>query len=233
MSLLVTYFLWKAIFAYNGSAMIGGFTFDEMITYYLLSWFVFILRYNDVEDWIIHDVRKGNIAKNLLKPMNYLMDAFLFTIGSRSTALLVEAIPILLIGLLLFKIQISWMFFIPFLLAIVFALLLNFFICTIVGMAAFWIVHSRGLSRLKRILISFLSGNMVPLTFFPLAFQNVSYYLPFQYLTYVPINIFLGKYTLLEMIKLFSIELAWLSVFYIITILVYNRAIRRSSSVGI
>lgn len=233
LSLLVTYLLWKAIFAYNGAEVIGGFTFDEMVAYYVLSWFVFILRYNDIEDWIIHDVRMGNIVKNLVKPVGYIMEGFLFTLGHRSLALFIEAIPILIIGVFLFKIKVIWTYLILFLISVSLALLLNYFICCIVGMTSFWIVHSRGLSRLKRILISFLSGNMIPLTFFPLAFQNISFYLPFQYLTYVPINIFLGKYSFMEIFRLFSMEIAWIIVFYAMAILVYNRAIRRSSSVGI
>jgi ABC-2 type transport system permease protein len=232
-SIVISYFLWKTIFAYNGTAAIGGFTFQELITYYVINWVVGILIWTDVGDMVSYDIKNGNIAKNLILPINYLTFSFVYTISSRIMALFFEALPILLISLFVFNIKISLVALPLFVLSLILALILNFLITSIFALSAFWMTENRGIMKLKRVLVHFLSGAVLPIAFFPLAYQKVSTFLPFQYLEYVPINFWLQKYNLNQGMFMLGMQVVWIVVFYLLCLLIWRRAITKATSVGI
>jgi ABC-2 type transport system permease protein len=232
-SILVSYFLWKAIFAYSQVEYIGGYNFHQLITYFIFGWIVGIVTWTNVPDDLSHIIRYGQISKNLLKPMNFLLYYFFMDIGSRAFAMLVEAIPILIITFVFFKVQFSLSAFPFFILSLTLAFILNFLIAALVGMTAFWFVRNRGILKLKRVIVHFISGAVLPITFFPVWFQNLSVMLPFQYLVSVPINFWLGTYGFNEGLKLLIINVVWIIIFYILCVYVWNKAIKRVTSVGI
>jgi len=232
-SILVFYSLWSAIYKYSGVDVIRGFTLVQLISYYVLTWVIGIFSYSNIEDAISHQVRSGGITKELLKPLNYLVSNFFITIGHRSFAMFIEIIPVFAIGFIFFKIKTSLTYLPFFLLSAIFAFILVYLISALVGMTAFWLVHNRGIVKIKRVLINFLSGAVIPLTFFPSWFQKLSYILPFQYLTFIPINIWLGKYTIIQTIQFLGIQLLWIAVFYMICVFVWKAAMKKVAAVGI
>jgi len=232
-SILVFYSLWSAIYKYSGVDVIRGFTLIQLISYYVLTWVIGIFSYSDIEDAISHQVRSGGITKELLKPLNYLVSNFFITIGHRSFAMFIEIIPVFAIGFIFFNIRTSLTYLPFFLLSAIFAFILTYLLSALVGMTAFWLVQNRGIVKIKRVLINFLSGAVIPLTFFPLWFQKLSYFLPFQYLTFIPINIWLGKYTLIQTIQFLGLQLLWTAVFYMICFFVWKAAMKKVAAVGI
>ena len=232
-SIIISYFLWKTIFAYNPSSLIGGFSFQEMITYYVITWIVGIITFTDIGDFISYDVKNGNIAKNLVLPMNYIIFCLVYSLGGRLLALFIEALPIIIVSFAILSIKIVLVNMPFFAISLFFALVLNFLITTLFALSAFWIIETRGVLKLKRVLVHFLSGAVLPITFFPLIYQKISFYLPFQYLEFVPINFWLGKYGLGQSMIMLGMQLAWIGIFYILCIIVWKRAITKATSVGI
>lgn len=232
-SILITYFLWKAIFAYSNTNSIGGFTFTQLITYFIMSWLIGIITWTNISDDMRQAIRHGKIAKELLKPMNYILFSFTSDIGNRIFAILVEILPITLIGLIFFNFQFSLSNVPLFLISLLFAFLLNFLMSTLIGMTAFWLVNNRGILKFKRVVTHFLSGAVLPLTFFPLAFQKVFFFLPFQYVEFVPINFWLGKYDFSQSITMLGMQFIWVLIFYALCVYTWNKAIGRVTSVGI
>ena len=206
--LAVFYFLWSTIYSNSGVDVIRGFTFQQLMSYYVVSWIVGILTYTNIEDELAHGVRSGMIVRDMLSPIEYLWFIFYSNVGTRIFAAIVEFIPVLIIGLIFFSLQLNPVYLLLFAISITLVFTLNFFISALVGMTAFWIVHNRGITRLRKVFVYFLSGSMIPITFFPLWFQKVSFFLPFQYLTFVPINIWLGKYSIAETFQFLGMQLA-------------------------
>ena len=224
-SLLVFYFLWKSIYS-NTGAIIGGFTFQQLLSYYVLTWVVGILVYTSVDDWMRFQIRSGSIIKEFVKPISYLRFWFYRTISDRAFSTLIEVLPVLLIGFIFFSVKIT-AFFPLFLISLFFAITLNYLLAFLIGMSAFWIVHNVGLIRLKDLLMNLISGFVLPLSFFPLWFQRASYFMPFQYITYVPIEIWLGKVTVQEMIILLIFQLVWIAILYVLVYAVWKKAVRK------
>jgi len=232
-SIIIFYFLWKAIFLNNATGIIGGLTFEQIITYYVLTWLIAILTWTDIGDIISYDVKNGNITKNLILPISYLTHCFVYNLGSRFISLFVEAAPIVILSFIFFNIQIELASLPFFILSTILALLLNFLMTAVFALSAFWMTNNRGILKLKRVFVHFLSGAVLPLSFFPLAYQKISFYLPFQYLEYTPIGFWLGLYEGNQTFIMLGMQVVWVIIFYILCLLIWRRAITKAVSVGI
>jgi ABC-2 type transport system permease protein len=231
--LAIFYFLWSTVYSNNGVDVIKGFTFQQLMAYYIVSWIVGILACANTENEITYGVRTGTIVRDMLAPIEYLWFIFYENIGSRIFAAIIEFIPVFIIGLIFFSLQLNPVYLLLFAASIALVFMINFFISALVGMTAFWIVQNRGIAKLRSILVYFLSGSMIPLTFFPFWFQKVSFFLPFQYLTFVPVNIWLGKYSIAETFQFLGIQLVWAAIFYALSMLVWRAAMKKVAAVGI
>ena len=79
---VVLLYIWFAIFSSASSKVIQGFTFEEMIGYVVISTLTSLLIGNEVHWEISNDVRTGNIAMSLIKPVNYQLSKFFVAIGN-------------------------------------------------------------------------------------------------------------------------------------------------------
>lgn len=234
LSLLIYYFLWKSIFEYSGQEIIQGFTFETMVAYYALNMIVGFFVWSNIDEWLENDVVYGHLSVKLLKPFNFIFYYFFELLGISSLSIVLEMIPFFLIAVLFFNVSIVPIFYIlMFLFSMILALLINFFIGYIVGLLAFWFNRISGIRRVKRVLIVFLSGGMIPLTFFPMFIQNIFLYMPFQYIRYVPINIYLEKYSYLQTLELLAIQILWILILYAVVVLMWNKAFKKFAGAGI
>jgi len=233
LQLLIYYFLWSSIFDYSGQEVIRGFTFGGIIAYYALNMIVAFFTWSHVDEWFEHAVRHGDLVNDLLRPFK-LMYLFFFTLlGISSLAMIIEMVPFFLIAVFFFGLKIAPLFyFTTFIISMCLALLLNFFISYLVGMTAFWFKRISGLRRVRRALVVFLSGGMIPLTFFPIIFQKIFAYLPFQYVRFIPINIYLGTYPYIKTLSLIGIQIFWILILYFIAELIWYKAFRKFAGAG-
>lgn len=232
-SLIVFYFLWKSIFAYSGQEVIQGFTFNTMVSYYLINLIVAFFTWSKIERWMEQDIRFGHMIMDLLRPVEYLFSVFSFEFGMNILAVIIEAIPFMILGIFFFHIVtpslINLLFF---LVSLLLASVLYFLISYLIGLLAFWFKRIEGISKAKKPIIHFFSGGLIPLTFFPLVVQNISYYFPFQYIRFVPISFYLGMYELPEMFKLLAIQMLWVLVLFIIAKLMWVKAFKKFAGAG-
>ncbi|MBU4124299.1 MAG: ABC-2 family transporter protein, partial [Nanoarchaeota archaeon] len=111
-SLLIIWFIWKAIFAASTGVM-AGFTFDSMMIYMsliiVLNWLFSSFEEHTME----FEVRSGAIAMYLIKPISYPITCFFRGIGSRISTLILQISPFLLTAIFLVKLTwpVSWWFF--------------------------------------------------------------------------------------------------------------------------
>ncbi len=233
-SIIVFYFLWKTIYAYSGLDVIRGYTFEEMVNYFIMSMVIALLGWSNIERVVEYDVLYGEMVLRLLSPVTYLASLFYTEMGLKAMSLLVEATPIFLIGIVFFKAKVfSILNLILYAIAVLFSIGLVFLISFLIGLSSFWLKRISGISRSKKLFLSFLGGGFVPLTFFPKIFQQISEWLPFQYIRYVPINIYLGKYSTFLALEMIGRQIIWIILLYIIAKILWNRAIRKFCGVGV
>lgn len=233
LQLIVYYFLWNAIFEHSGQEIISGFTFQGIVAYYAINMIVAFFTWSNVDEWMEYDVRRGDLLNFVLKPIRFIYIYFFSLLGTSSLSIVLEIIPFFLIAIFIFGVGLAPAFYLSmFAISIMLALILNFLISYLVGMTAFWFNRISGIRRVKRSMIVFLSGGMIPLTFFPETFQKIFSYLPFQYIRFVPINIYLGKYDYFMTIAFIGIQLAWIIGAYILSEIVWSRAFRKFAGAG-
>ena len=233
LTLLIYYFLWKSIYAYTGTGLINRFTFTGLITYYVISMIVGIFAYSSVDEWMEEEVVDGEVVSEVLRPVSYIARHFYVERGFMLLALFLEAIPAVLIAVIFFNLFLPSMTNgIAFAFSVIFASILIFLLTFIVGMSAFWLKKIQGMRRVKRAVVAFLDGTLLPLTFFPIWAQAIANYLPFQHMRFVPVNIYLGKYTLIEVGKMLAIQCLWIIVLFVLAIVVWKQAYKRIVGVG-
>ena len=233
LQLVIYYFLWDAIFNYSGKDIIQGFTFEGIIAYYALNMIVGFFTWSGVDEWLEQAVRQGNLLNQLLKPFKVIYFYFFNILGINSLGIILEMVPFFLIIIFVFGVKVAPLFyFIFFLISIILALVLTFLISYLVGMTAFWFKRIGGIRRVKRALLVFLSGGMIPLTFFPETFQKVFSFLPFQYIRFVPINIYLETYSYMKTLTLIGVQIIWILILYLIAELIWYKAFRKFAGAG-
>ncbi|HEV2455280.1 MAG TPA: ABC-2 family transporter protein, partial [Verrucomicrobiae bacterium] len=149
--------LWRTVYHNKpaGSAL-SGFTQPEMIFYYIMVAVVDVLTAVNEDDWqIAADIREGNISQFLLKPIDYLWYRLCLFLSGRVAFTAMACIPL---GLFILCFHKNVMpppdagAFAAFVLSLVLAALLQFFISYTMAMLAFWLLE---ISTLIFILFAF------------------------------------------------------------------------------
>lgn len=230
-TLFAFYFIWHSIYAYSGQEIIAGYDFKQLITYFVLASVTMSILWNDVDDKIGRQIRKGKMTRALLYPMDYIIRNLFGSMGGKLMVILLQTLPVFILGILLFGIQITWasLLYLPVMLL---AYLINYTLCFIIGTSAFWLKENRGLISIRQAILGFLAGSVIPLSFLPLFLQKLSWYLPFQYTSSIPINTFLGKYGISALFKILAIQAVWVIVLYVILRLLWNKGIKKYTGAG-
>jgi len=189
----VYYFIWKAI--YEHSASIEGFDFAHLLTYVGVGWIIRSFYFNSIDQELAYQVTEGRLAMDLIKPVNIQMMYVARAAGESIFRLGLLTIPTALVLFLVYPLRppaSAWHAG-----AFLVSVVLSFFIVAAINFAvgtfALRLQSILGLLRAKFFLLELFSGLLLPISFFPEAFQKVFKLLPFEYISYVPMLIYLGK----------------------------------------
>lgn len=222
----VTYYLWSSIYA--NSTILRGLTFNETFIYVALGSTVFILLKTYADWFISYEIREGQIATYLTKPIDYQFYSLASSLGFGLGNLLAITIPTVLMITLVFKIPFQLgpgTLLFP--LSLFLAFLISFNFDYLVGVTCFYTESIWGISISKEILISVMSGALIPLQFFPDVVQKILMWLPFQTIYYTPLMMVTRPdQSWLNLTSMIAIQLFWLVVTFFLTRFYYNRAIR-------
>ncbi len=235
--LIALLYLWRAIYSPKGpGAMVGTYTFAQMVSYYLLATIVDALTAVNEDDWqIAADIKDGNISQFLLKPIDYLTYRLCLFFSGRLTYLAVATVPLAIFILCLheyFVLPPNALTLALFLVSTVLTALLQFFMSYTMAMLAFWVLE---VSTFIFILFAFeylASGHMFPLDILPPAIERVLQFTPFPYQLYFPVSIYMGKTAGHELAAGLVVQLGWVIASFLLARLAWWRGIKKYSAVG-
>jgi ABC-2 type transport system permease protein len=227
-------FIWRALF--TGREALGGFGLPEMLRYYGTAAVIYYLTF-DFADWNLQMlVRTGKFLTFALRPIDHRTFALAQKLGHRTLGLLFEFLPVWLIftfgfGVPLWPAAPGWA-----LLSVALAFLMMFLVNYAVGLLSFWLTRTDGLRAMVRFTRDLLAGTLVPLTLFPVAVQKVMLFLPFQFIAYAPVRVFLGRYQLggveLPLPAVVGCQAVAVAATWLLTGVLYRLGIRRYTGVG-
>jgi ABC-2 type transport system permease protein len=226
--LLVQLCVWRALLAAGSVTTDAGvITLREMTTYVVLSSMIGTLLTVDVI-WSMNDrIRNGQIAMDLVKPVNYQTYTFCSMLGQNMFSFLFQLLPILVIGVFSVGIDFPSIFnFLLFLVTLINAIVIMFQMNYALGLVAFW--YMRGWqSTIVWILNRLFSGRYIPLWFFPPILVTISYFLPLRLMYFVTISIYLGTMAPLDCLYAILQQFAWMVLLYGLTRLMWRAAIKK------
>jgi ABC-2 type transport system permease protein len=236
LSSLIVIFLWMAIYRSAGKEIIGDYSLAEMVTYLLggglINSFILTTAENPETSQNIQD---GTLSSLLIKPINPYGVWFSRDLGNKAFLFMLGLLGYLTVFfffrnyLMLFP---SFAYFVYFLLSLILASLLQFFLFQGLSLLSFWVENTYGIRFTMRVIMEVVGGAIIPLSFFPEVLQEIFLLLPFPFLIYLPMNIYLGKIPLpvipLELLK----EAGWIMGFAILNMILWKRGVRQYVSMG-
>ena len=236
-SSFISYFLWMAIYGSSESGVIGNLTRNEMVVYVFMVYVTSSMVSISISTWVGYDVVEGRVAMNLIKPIDYRASLISRAFGNMIYRLLVPGVFIW-IGLELYKVFGLGMEFVslPTLLLYLCSVLMSFLIYVLFdfcfGMIAFFTTYIWGLRLAKNAILSFLTGQLIPISLFPLAAQKVFDFLPFSSMVYTPIMVYLGKYTEADLAWALGRQAIWVVILYVLGSIIWKKVTKRLVVLG-
>jgi ABC-2 type transport system permease protein len=238
-------FLWWAVFesisatAPGGvqEARLAGYSFQEMVAYYLLSMLGRAFSsMPGLASQIARQVRDGEIKKFITQPVDLIVFMLLGRVAHKIAYYTVATLPFALVFFLCRHYFTSGppslAVFLGFLLSLLMAFLLGYFMDLCIGLIGFWFLEVSSLLFVYMLLNFFLSGHMFPLDLLPSPWQEMVSLVPLKYLAYFPAAVFLGKIPPESLAGELAIEALWLVFFICLARWMYARGLARYSGYG-
>ena len=210
---LLVFFLWDSIFS-NPERVVFGYDRAKILTYVfgILIVRAFVLSARAVD--VAGEVANGDLSNYLIKPIDYFKYWFTRDISSKALNLVFAIVETVLLFLVLkppFFLQTNPLYLLGFVISIALAIFIYFVLLFITSAIPFWMPEVAWGAQFIVIMIitEFLSGALFPIDILPQAIQNVLYLLPFPYLIFFPLQVYLGKLGAMELLKGLSISLFW------------------------
>ncbi len=232
-------FLWGAIFAVGTErehASIGGYTFHDMVAYYLMTMVGRAFSsMPGLTSGIALQIRDGSIKKFLTQPIDMLGYLFWYRIAHKLVYYGVALGPFIFVFWLcrnFFPPTPDLMTIASCVACLIMAFLLGFLIESLLGLIAFWFLEVSSLLFIYMMMNYFLSGHMIPLDFLPQWAQTFVQLLPFRFLAFEPAAIWLGRYDHSQLVSLLLVQLGWVLALWGANRLAFKFGVRRYSAFG-
>ena len=229
-------FLWGAIYAGTSQQSLNGYTYSDMVAYYLLAMLGRAFSsMPGLASGIARDVRDGTVKKYLTQPIDMLGYLFWHRVAHKLVYYFVAAGPFVLVFFLCRDYFPGWpepTILVAGIAALLCGFLIGYLIESLIGLIAFWWLEVSSLIFIYMMINYFLSGHMIPLDWLPSPISDWVQYLPFKYLAYFPAAVFLGRYPPDLLWRELAIELAWIVVLLLLCRIAFARGVRRYGAFG-
>jgi ABC-2 type transport system permease protein len=217
--------VWTALYAQNAAP--ANIPLHAMLTYATVALLMSLILEVDGTRLIREKVREGTIATDLMKPID--LPLYFFSDGVGQTLFHALTIgPSLLLALLLVHIDVpAATTLLAFAFAFCLGYVVNFLLNFLMNAVAFWTLETFAIQMMVRWASDLLSGQILPLAFFPGLLGFVVERLPFAAIYSTPLRIYIGDLRPSEWAGAFAVQALWIAVFGVLAFVVWRAAARR------
>lgn len=219
---------------YGQRQEVAGMTVQEVITYTGLTQAV--IAYLSLFGWyeLMETVYTGDVAGDLLKPMNYFTFWLGRDLGRATAALLLRGVTVMLCYSFVYQIIIPqsagrWL---ALLATVALSWVVAFSWHFLVNLTAFWVPNARGIGRFGFIAAWFFSGFLMPLRFFPEWVVRLAYLTPFPHMVNTVVDVYLGDLAGRALLQALLFQALWAAALILLGQLVLRAAVRRLVILG-
>lgn len=216
----------------NSGVDIRPYTITSLVYYYF-----FMATVSSIVDFssdqICWEIREGHVANVIIKPISYLLDNWFASLAEKS---------IILGGGIIFLAALAFLGYRPagfeagsavvFLGVLLMASVANFMIAFIVGTLGFWMMYTGGIRSLVSVASLLVSGRMVPMELLPSFLNNLSYFLPFRYIYFFPVQVLLGQIESGMVVRNCMVLAVWIVILLAVVNVIWRVGVRRLEVIG-
>lgn len=164
-----------------------------------------------------------------MRPYSYPVSLYARQLGARAHEMLMIGLPVLVVmgSVYGFQLPASPGHAALFILSLLLSIFLLFTVSIAASMIGFWVMDMLALEWFLRGTLALFSGGLVPLWFYPDAVANTVLYLPFAWISFYPLAIYLGELDLLSSLLHLLYGLSWAVVSAVLVALMWRAACRR------
>lgn len=228
---LVNICIFIAFFSSNNAST--EMTLNQTITYIWLNQSFFALIYQFYKDNDLFEIiRTGNISYELARPKNLYLMWYFKIFGLRLASVILRCIPMLIIAILLpspYNIMppVSITNFLLFILSLVIGSILSTAISTLYPIIALKTLNEKGVLNLIVTTADLLSGVAIPIVYFPKFLRVISSFLPFQYVSDLPFQIYVGSMSINASLEGMLIQLVWVIIIVFLGYILMKQSLKR------
>lgn len=228
--ILVIYFLWSSAFS-DPKRVLFGYDKDRMLTYVLSIMLVRAFVLSSKASDVAGEISRGELSNSLVKPFNYFKYWLSRDLAGKVLNVVFASAEIGIMIILFHPsvfFQKNFLYILLFVSSIILAIFLYTTLVFLVSTIAFWIPEGGWAAHflLSVIIVEFLSGVLFPLDVLPDVFQKILNLMPFPYLVFFPISIYLGKVDFMQIIYGYSIGIFWLGLLFVLVKIVWKRGLK-------
>jgi len=215
--------------AFHARGEIAGYDLPSAITYTWITQALIMV----VMLWgwwdVATTITTGQVVSDLSKPFSYLGFWLARDAGRALYFLLFRAVPVMLVGELLFDLRwpssaAVWLLFGG---SLMLANVVCFGCRFLINLTAFWLTDAKGVGALVFTSLYFLSGLVVPLRLLPEGVQAVALALPFAGILQTPADVFLERVTGVELVTAVVLQAFWAAALMVLSQVTLVAATRR------
>jgi ABC-2 type transport system permease protein len=229
---LIYLVVWTTVSKGHGGS-VGSYTPGDFAAYYIAFMLVNQVSYT----WIMYEyeyrIRQGYLSFALVKPIHPIHSDIADNLSSKLITLPILILVAVGMTLLFHPTAVvkTWavLLFIP---AMALAFLVRFLLEWTLALAAFWTTRVSAINQVYFVLMLFLSGQIAPLTLLPKWLQATANILPFRWMIGFPVELILGKLTLVQALEGLGAQALWVIASLVIIRSVWWAGVRVYSAVG-
>lgn len=233
--IIIQTFLWNYLYGHADAAALFGYSYDQIMVYTLLASLVSKLVLTGFEYEVNEDIKNGGLNKYLVRPVSYSRYQLFSFLGEKSPQLVIliaVAAGLIIFSVAVLGLELAAARVLAFVLSLVLALLLNFFIFYCVALLSFWLTDVNLMFGMVSIVLVVVSGGIFPLDIFGEKIALLVNLLPFGYTTQFPVNIINGRFGWAHVGGGFLCQLFWIGFFCGLARWMWKRGLKRFAAVG-
>lgn len=215
--LYMQFALWNALFASNTGSNIP-LSHDDTIKYIIVATILSTFMECDVIAWINNQIQSGDVANQLIRPIDYKYMIFAKHLGTSVARFVIYTLPLGILvavfyhGELICKEQLVYGF-----ISILLAYVIQFLYSLIIGLMAFWLIVTWPLNMLLAAIYKLLSGSWIPTAMFPELLTKINMFLPFRAIYAIPVTIITTPMSSKSICENISVQLVWVAVLLLVS----------------
>ncbi len=223
--------VWTTVATVRGA--VGGYGAADFAAYFIVLMIVNQLTFT----WVIFEfewrVRSGELSAMLLKPIHPIHSDVADNLGYKLVTLVILVPAALLLGLLFqpaFDLRAAMLALAA--VALVAAYCVRFLFDWAFALTGFWTTRTAALNQIYFLVLLFCSGRLAPLELLPSWLERITWYLPFRWTLWFPVELALNRLSGAEIAAGFRMQALWLLVGLLLVRVVWRLGVRKYAAVG-